>query len=70
VWASAATGVPIEVVPATLEAAAPPGRRSPFDDALVKFLSVIDLRRRVAQEIAAHSPPPPETLAVETKETR
>jgi hypothetical protein len=56
VWASAATCLPVGLVPSTLEpGSGVSGKKLPFDAALSKFLSVIDLRRRVAHEIAAQA---------------
>lgn len=58
VWANAATAVPLALVPSTLEpASVGSGKKQPFDAALAKFLSITDLRRRVASEIAAHAAP-------------
>lgn len=53
IWASAATAVPLGSLPSAQDLpVASPGRKPPFEDALGKFSSVIDLRRRIAREIA------------------
>jgi hypothetical protein len=70
VWASAATALPIALVPSTLEPdSIGAAKSSPFDQALSKFLSVIDLRRRVAREIAAHAGTVVSATSLPTEET-
>lgn len=68
VWSSAAARVPLEVVPPTLSRAGDaPDARVQFDNVLEKFSALIEVRRRVAREIAAHGASPDQRPAEEMR---